>query len=216
MPLMTAGQLVLAVPPCRHRWVLSALMVPVALGGPLVAPAATAVLLDAVPQHRAGMAGAVFNTGRQLGGALAVAVFGGLLAGQATVQAVRRRSATSTAASSNRSAPTSRLSGRDSSSSARSSPPTALAALPRRLADLLHTPGADRLPRRPGRTAACTAGRRYPPRHPRRPRRRAAAQPARRLRRPGHRRSSAGMPVPARADQPDLERRDRPPARSST
>jgi MFS family permease len=46
---------------------------------PLVMPPTTAVLLDAVPARRAGTAGAVFNTSRQVGGALAIAVFGALL-----------------------------------------------------------------------------------------------------------------------------------------
>ena len=45
-----------------------------------MSPPATAVLLDAVPRHLAGVASGVFNTSRQVGGALAVAVFGGLLA----------------------------------------------------------------------------------------------------------------------------------------
>jgi MFS transporter, DHA2 family, methylenomycin A resistance protein len=45
----------------------------------VVAPT-TAVLLDAVPGRGARTAGAVFNTSRQVGGALAVAVFGALLA----------------------------------------------------------------------------------------------------------------------------------------
>ena len=39
----------------------------------------TAVLLNSVPSHRAGVASGVFNTSRQVGGALAVAVFGALL-----------------------------------------------------------------------------------------------------------------------------------------
>jgi DHA2 family methylenomycin A resistance protein-like MFS transporter len=43
-------------------------------------PPTTALLLDAVPGHQAGTASAVFNTSRQIGGALAVAVFGALLA----------------------------------------------------------------------------------------------------------------------------------------
>ena len=50
--------------------------------GAMVSPPATAVLLDAVPEHGVGTASGVFNTSRQLGGALAVAVFGGLLAGR--------------------------------------------------------------------------------------------------------------------------------------
>jgi DHA2 family methylenomycin A resistance protein-like MFS transporter len=43
-------------------------------------PPVTAVLLNAVPPDRAGVASGVFNTSRQVGGALAVAVFGALLA----------------------------------------------------------------------------------------------------------------------------------------
>ena len=39
-----------------------------------------AVLLNHVPAHRTGTASGVFNTSRQIGGALAVAVFGALLA----------------------------------------------------------------------------------------------------------------------------------------
>lgn len=55
-------------------------MVPVGLAGPLVMPPVTALLLNGVSAHRAGTASGVFNTSRQLGGALAVAVFGALLA----------------------------------------------------------------------------------------------------------------------------------------
>jgi MFS transporter, DHA2 family, methylenomycin A resistance protein len=81
---MTAGLVALAlVPTSAPVSVLAVLMVPVGLGGPLVMPPLTGVLLNAVPAHRAGVAGGVFNTSRQLGGALAVAVFGALLAGPA-------------------------------------------------------------------------------------------------------------------------------------
>jgi EmrB/QacA subfamily drug resistance transporter len=59
---------------------LSGLMVLVGLGGPLVMPMTTALLLDHVPAAQAGTASGVFNTSRQIGGALAVAVFGALLA----------------------------------------------------------------------------------------------------------------------------------------
>jgi sugar phosphate permease len=45
----------------------------------------TGILLDSVPAHRAGVASGVFNTSRQLGGALAVAVFGALIADRAHV-----------------------------------------------------------------------------------------------------------------------------------
>jgi sugar phosphate permease len=64
--------------------VLSALMILVGLGGPLVMPPVMALLLEAVPARRAGVASGVFNTSRQIGGALAVAVFGALLASRAT------------------------------------------------------------------------------------------------------------------------------------
>lgn len=59
---------------------IAALMVLVGLAGPLVAPPVTAVLLSSVPGTLAGTASGVFNTCRQVGGALAVAVFGALLA----------------------------------------------------------------------------------------------------------------------------------------
>ncbi|CAB3883882.1 MULTISPECIES: MFS transporter [Achromobacter] len=59
---------------------IAALMVLVGLAGPLVAPPVTAVLLSSVPGALAGTASGVFNTCRQVGGALAVAVFGALLA----------------------------------------------------------------------------------------------------------------------------------------
>jgi EmrB/QacA subfamily drug resistance transporter len=78
---MTAGLGVLALMPAETPvWVLSGLMILVGLGGPLTMPPMTAVLLNHVPHERTGVASGVFNTSRQLGGALAVAVFGALLA----------------------------------------------------------------------------------------------------------------------------------------
>jgi DHA2 family methylenomycin A resistance protein-like MFS transporter len=68
------------LPVSAPLWLLAAVMMLVGLGGPTVSPPATAVLLDAVPEHQAGVASGVFNTSRQVGGALAVAVFGALLA----------------------------------------------------------------------------------------------------------------------------------------
>ena len=47
---------------------LSALMVLIGLGGPLVMPMTTALLLEHVPQPQAGTASGVFNTSRQGGG----------------------------------------------------------------------------------------------------------------------------------------------------
>ncbi|MEN2416503.1 MFS transporter [Streptomyces rimosus] len=89
---MVAGQLVgaagspalLTVSPHTYVGTVAALMVPVGLGGALAVPALTALPLDAVPADRAGTASAVLNTARQVGGAIAVAVFGALLAGADT------------------------------------------------------------------------------------------------------------------------------------
>jgi MFS transporter, DHA2 family, methylenomycin A resistance protein len=81
--VMTTGLVALAlVPASTPVWVLAVLMVLTGLAGPLVMPPVTAVLLNGVPAHRAGTASGVFNTSRQVGGALAVAVFGALLADQ--------------------------------------------------------------------------------------------------------------------------------------
>ena len=82
---MTAGLTVIALLPAPVPVpVLSALMILVGLGGPLVMPPVMALLLEAVPARRAGVASGLFNTSRQVGGALAVALFGALLASRAT------------------------------------------------------------------------------------------------------------------------------------
>jgi DHA2 family methylenomycin A resistance protein-like MFS transporter len=78
---MAAGLGLLAVVAASMPiWALAALMILVGLAGPLVMPPVTAVLLNAVPDDQAGTVSGVFNTSRQVGGALAVAVFGALLA----------------------------------------------------------------------------------------------------------------------------------------
>jgi MFS family permease len=83
--LMATGLAVIGLlPASTPLWLLAGLMVLVGLGGPTVAPPATAVLLDSVPETQSGVASGVFNTSRQVGGALAIAVFGGLLADPAT------------------------------------------------------------------------------------------------------------------------------------
>jgi MFS transporter, DHA2 family, methylenomycin A resistance protein len=82
---MTAGLTAIALLPAPVPVpVLSALMILVGLAGPLVMPPVMALLLQAVPARRAGVASGVFNSSRQVGGALAVAVFGALLASRAT------------------------------------------------------------------------------------------------------------------------------------
>ncbi|GAA1156609.1 hypothetical protein GCM10009654_10560 [Streptomyces hebeiensis] len=53
------------------------------LGRGLVMPPTTALLLEHVPAHQTGTAGGVFHTSRQVGGALAVAVFGALISAPA-------------------------------------------------------------------------------------------------------------------------------------
>lgn len=50
------------------------------LGGSVAMPPVTSVVLASVPASRAGTASAVFNTFRQVGGAVAIAVFGALIA----------------------------------------------------------------------------------------------------------------------------------------
>lgn len=52
-------------------------------GGSVAMPPATSVVLASVPAERSGTASAVFNTFRQVGGAVAIAVFGALLADRA-------------------------------------------------------------------------------------------------------------------------------------
>jgi DHA2 family methylenomycin A resistance protein-like MFS transporter len=92
-PLIVTGQLLIAgglaavalLAAGAPAWLLALVMIPVGGGGSLTVPSVTAQLLDSIPAERAGTAGGVFNTARQAGGALAVAVFGALLAGPAGV-----------------------------------------------------------------------------------------------------------------------------------
>jgi predicted MFS family arabinose efflux permease len=79
--LMAGGLALLAAAPVSMpTWVVGLLMVPVGVAAPMVSPPATAVLLNSAPDGQAGTASGVYNTSRQVGGALAVAVFGALLA----------------------------------------------------------------------------------------------------------------------------------------
>jgi DHA2 family methylenomycin A resistance protein-like MFS transporter len=83
--LMAAGLVIFcAAPATTPTWLLAMLMVPIGTGGALAVPALTALLLDYVPAECAGTASGVLNTCRQLGGALAVAVFGALVAHRET------------------------------------------------------------------------------------------------------------------------------------
>jgi DHA2 family methylenomycin A resistance protein-like MFS transporter len=87
--VLVAGQLVLAgamvamLPLAAHTpvWLVLVLLLPLSIGGAVVVPVLPALLMDAVPGERAGTASGLLNSLRQTGGALAVALFGGLLAG---------------------------------------------------------------------------------------------------------------------------------------
>ena len=79
--MMAAGlELLAIVTSTAAPLTVAALMLPVGLAGPLIMPPITSVLLNSVPDTLAGTASGVFNTSRQLGGALAIAVFGALVA----------------------------------------------------------------------------------------------------------------------------------------
>jgi EmrB/QacA subfamily drug resistance transporter len=78
---MCTGVIALALlPATAPAWLISVLLMLAGLAGPLVMPPTTGLLLSSTSSHRAGIASGVFNTSRQVGGALAVAVFGALLA----------------------------------------------------------------------------------------------------------------------------------------
>ncbi|MFE2321742.1 hypothetical protein ACFXC8_53795 [Streptomyces sp. NPDC059441] len=78
--LMGTSLVVLAVLPASAPvWLIAVAMIPVGCCGPLAMQPTTGLLLENVPAHRSGVASAVFNTSRQIGGALAVAAFGALL-----------------------------------------------------------------------------------------------------------------------------------------
>jgi MFS family permease len=91
--MIAAGLITLGLLPVTTSVaVVSAVMVLLGLGGPFVMPATTAVLLNNVRGHEAGIASGVFNTSRQIGGGLAIAVFGGLLANRDTFMSGMRGS----------------------------------------------------------------------------------------------------------------------------
>ncbi|WP_330457062.1 MFS transporter [Streptomyces sp. NBC_00820] len=80
--LAVAGLLALfAVDVRTPAVVVAVLLVPMALGVALAIPTLTAVMLDAVPAERAGLAAGVLNSARQVSGGLGIAVFGALVSG---------------------------------------------------------------------------------------------------------------------------------------
>ncbi|ATL26054.1 MFS transporter [Streptomyces formicae] len=91
-PVVIAGLLIVAlgcavllpVDPGTPPWVTALLMIPLGIGGSLAMPALTSLMLDSVAAERAGTAAALLNTSRQTGGAVSIAAFGALLAGDFT------------------------------------------------------------------------------------------------------------------------------------
>ena len=66
--------------PLGLPWLIAICLIPIGAGGSLAMPSVTGVVLEGVPARQAGTASAVFNTFRQVGGAVAIAVFGALIA----------------------------------------------------------------------------------------------------------------------------------------
>jgi DHA2 family methylenomycin A resistance protein-like MFS transporter len=89
---VVAGQLsmviglaaLLATVHLKSALLVAVCVIPIGAGGSLAMPAVTGVVLDGVSPNQAGTASAVFNTFRQVGGAVAIAVFGSLIAGSKT------------------------------------------------------------------------------------------------------------------------------------
>ena len=78
--LMSAGLLLLSgLAHASPVYLIVVLMMPVGIGAGMSMPSATSLLLNSVPQDISGTAGGVLNTGRQIGGAVGIAVFGTLI-----------------------------------------------------------------------------------------------------------------------------------------
>lgn len=89
----TAGlSALVAVSGTTDRCLLAGLLVPVGLGLGLAVPSLTAMLLETLPGSQAGLAAGVYNSVRQVGGTVAVAVFGALVARRTTFGAGMRDS----------------------------------------------------------------------------------------------------------------------------
>jgi len=72
--------LMLVIAPLGNPVLIALCLIPIGAGGALAMPSVTGVVLEGVPGRQAGTASAVFNTFRQVGGAVAIAVFGALIA----------------------------------------------------------------------------------------------------------------------------------------
>ncbi|MBF6331309.1 MFS transporter [Nocardia transvalensis] len=83
LTVIVGSLLLLFVRDSTPAFAMALLAMPIGLGGGLAVPTLMSVLLDSVAAERAGMAGGILNAVRQVGGAVAVAVFGSLIAGPA-------------------------------------------------------------------------------------------------------------------------------------
>lgn len=81
--LIGVGLLAICVFLSAPIWLLALISMPIGVGGALAMPTVTALVLNSVPRERAGMAGGALNTFRQVGGAMAIAVFGALVGQEA-------------------------------------------------------------------------------------------------------------------------------------
>jgi MFS transporter, DHA2 family, methylenomycin A resistance protein len=80
--IFAAGLLVLVLAgPNAPLWMIWAATIPIGIGGGAVVPAMTSAVMEAVDPRFAGVASAQFNTARQVGGAVGVALFGTLVIG---------------------------------------------------------------------------------------------------------------------------------------
>jgi MFS transporter, DHA2 family, methylenomycin A resistance protein len=66
--------------PSGSPWLTTALILPIGAGGSIAMPPTAGLVVASTAAERAGTASAVFNTFRQIGGALAIAIFGALIA----------------------------------------------------------------------------------------------------------------------------------------
>lgn len=82
MSVMTLGLIGMAVvAPLDSAWPVAIMLILVGAGGSVAIPTLTGLVLSGAGEQHAGIASAVFNTFRQVGGAIAIAVFGVLVSG---------------------------------------------------------------------------------------------------------------------------------------
>ncbi len=79
LTLMATALVILSLAAEASPLVIAGIMIVVTIGGAIGVPTMTALILDGVPAERAGTASGALNTSRQVGAALAVAVFGALV-----------------------------------------------------------------------------------------------------------------------------------------